>query len=190
MAEEDIQPEEDYDTTENYDPQKEQLWANELRSLATSQIVSLAQKLATRLNKKIEKGDDNTAFMIALLLAGTKDFLDIALSFLLIGLIPGVSFVIGLFLTTFLFFFMLGKGWFLKWKLRFWYWFLGLFIDGLPLFNLLPINVLLVLYAWRLTKKGAAEAKLKLQDLDTMSQQEINQLSSDLGLLEPALDGK
>lgn len=147
-------------------------------------IIHQARKLAEKLNIEIEKGNDDTAFMIALLLAAFKDFLDIVLDFLLIGLIPGVSFAIGLFLTSFLFFFMLGKGWFLKWKIKFWFWFLGLFIDGLPLFNALPINVLLVLYAWRLTKKRAEKGKLKLKDLSNLTEKEINELNNDISLLE------
>lgn len=147
-------------------------------------IIHLAKKLAEKLNKEIEKGNDDTAFMLALLLAAFKDFLDIVLDFVLIGLIPGVSFAIGLFLTSFLFFFMLGKGWFLKWKIKFWFWVLGLFVDGLPLFNALPINVLLVLYAWRLTKKRAAKAKLKLKDLNNLTEKEINELNNDISLLE------
>ncbi|MBA3733556.1 hypothetical protein H0W91_04275 [Patescibacteria group bacterium] len=151
-------------------------------------IIHLARKLAEKLNVEIEKGNDDSAFMIALLLAAFKDFLDIVLDFLLIGLIPGVSFFIGLFLTSFLFFFMLGKGWFLKWKIKFWFWFLGLFIDGLPLFNALPINVLLVLYAWRLTKKRAKKATLKLKNISTLTESEINALNNDISLLESAFN--
>ncbi len=119
-------------------------------------IVHEARKLADKLNVEIEKGHDTTAFMIAVLLASFKDFLDIVLDFLVIGFIPGVSFAIGLFLTTFLFFFLLGKGWFLTTRIRIWFFVFGLFVDGLPLFNALPINTILVLYAWRLIKKRAS----------------------------------
>lgn len=151
-------------------------------------ITSSAKLLAQKLNEEIEKGNDDRAFMIAMLLAGFKDFLDIVLTFLGIALIPGVSFMIGLFLTSFLFFFMLGKGWFLKWKIRLWFWVLGLFIDGLPAFSALPINVLLVLYAWRLTKKRAKKAQEKLKDLNNLTEKEIAELNKDISLLENAYD--
>jgi len=151
-------------------------------------IIHLAKKLAIKLNTEIEKGNDDAAFMIALLLAAFKDFLDIVLTFLMIGLIPGVSFFTGLFLTSFLFFFMLGKGWFLKWKIKLWFWILGLFVDGLPLVGALPMNVFLVLYAWRLTKKRAKKAKLKLKNLHELSERELNKLDNDISLLESAFN--
>src|SRR3989338_5750678 len=100
-------------------------------------ITDVARALAGKLNEEIAKGNDNTAFMIAMLLATFKDFLDIILTLTMVGLIPGVNFAVGLFLTSFLFFFMLGKGWFLKWKLRIWFWILGLIFDGLPAFSAL-----------------------------------------------------
>lgn len=147
-------------------------------------ISNSAKSLAKKLNEEIEKGNDTTGFLIALSLAVLKDFLDIILDILLIGEIPGVGFIPGLFLTSFLFFFMLGKGWFLKWKIKFWYWILGLFVDGLPLVNALPMNSLLVLYAWRVTKKKASKAKLKLKNLENLSEKEIRELDEDISLLE------
>lgn len=149
-------------------------------------IISLAQGLAGKLNKEIEKGNDKTAFMIAVIIAAFKDFLDVMLTILLIGLIPGVNFAIGLFLTSFLFFFMLGKGWFLTMRLRIWYWILGLFIDGLPLFSTLPINTLLVLYAWRLVGKRKANAEITMKNLEHLTVQEINRLGNNISLLEKA----
>lgn len=147
-------------------------------------ITESAKSLAGKLNEEIEKGNDTRAFMIALLLAAFKDFLDIVLAFILIGEIPGVNLATGLFLTSFLFFFMLGKGWFLKWKIKFWFWILGLFVDGLPVIGVLPMNVLLVLYAWRITKKRAAKGKLKLANLSKLTEKEIDSLNKDISLLE------
>ena len=93
-----------------------------IRSVAVEQrVINQARNLAGKLNKEIEKGNDNTAFLIALSLAALKDFLDIILTVSLIGLIPGVNFFLGLFLTSFLFFFMLSKGWFLKLRLKIWF---------------------------------------------------------------------
>ena len=147
-------------------------------------IIQQAKRLAEKLNKEIEKGNDNLAFIIAISLALIKDFLDIVLDILLIGEIPGVGFLTGLFLTTFLFFFMLKKGWFLKTKIKVYFWILGFFIDGLPLVNALPMNTLLVLYAWRLTKKRAAKGKLKLANLNNLTENEIGKLDNDISLLE------
>ncbi|MBX4181408.1 hypothetical protein KW807_00915 [Candidatus Parcubacteria bacterium] len=154
------------------------------RGGAQRRITDAARSLAEKLNKEIEKGNDNSAFMIAVLLAAFKDFLDIILTVTFVGLIPGVDFVVGLFLTSFLFFFMLGKGWFLKWRLRVWFWVLGLFFDGLPLFSALPTNTLLVLYAWRLTKKRKVNAEVKMKDLHNLTEKEINALNADISLLE------
>jgi hypothetical protein len=147
-------------------------------------VVSLANSLAKKLNKEIEKGNDTSAFMIALLLAAFKDFMDIVLAVLLVGEIPGVNFLVGLFLTTFLFFFMLGKGWFLKWKIKFWFWVLGLIVDGLPVIGVLPMNVLLVLYAWRLARKRKKRAEAKMEQLPQMTTLQINELEADISLLE------
>ncbi len=151
-------------------------------------ITSAARELAQKLNIEIEKGNDEGAFLIALSLAAAKDFTDAILIFIGVGLIPGVPFIVGLFLTSFLFFFMLGKGWFLKWRLKVWFWILGLFVDGLPVFSALPINVLLVLYAWKLTKKRAERGKLKLKDLNNLSSREIDRLNKDISLLEKSVD--
>ncbi len=155
-----------------------------LRPGVQAKITDAARSLAGKLNKEIEKGNDNTAFMIAILLAVFKDFIDIILTFTMVGLIPGVNFAVGLFLTSFLFFFMLGKGWFLKWKLRIWFWVLGLFFDGLPAFSALPVNSLLVLYAWRLAKKRKAHAEVKMKDLHNLTEKEIGALNADISLLE------
>ena len=153
------------------------------------QVIRGARDLAEKLNGEIGKGNDVGAFTIALSLALCKDFLDILLTVFLVGLIPGVSFLLGLFLTSFLFFFMLGKGWLLRWRLKFWFGFFGLFIDGLPLLNTLPTNTLLVLYAWRIVKKRAAKATLKLRELDKMTNYEIEELNSEITLLESSYYG-
>ncbi len=147
-------------------------------------VVNQARTLANKLNREIEKGNDTFAFGIALIIAIFKDATDIILDLLGVGEIPGVTFLVGMFLTTFMFFFMLGKGWFLTTRLRIWYWVLGLFVDNLPLFNALPINTLLVLYAWRLTKKRAANGKLVLGTIGDLSNKQVDELNKDISLLE------
>lgn len=147
-------------------------------------ITNSARRLAEKLNTEIEKGNDTSAYMIALTLAICKDFSDFLLTLLAVGLIPGVNFCIGLFLTSFLFFFLLRKGWFLKTRIKFWYWVLGLFVDGLPAVSALPMNTLLVIYAWRLAKKRAGRAKEKMADLYNLTGREIDELNNDISLLE------
>lgn len=147
-------------------------------------IIDAAKKLAVKLNEEIEKGNDTVAFMTALFIAAAKDSIDWILSLAAVGLIPGVGFTISVFVSAFLFFFMLGKGWFLSLRLKFWYWVLGLFVEGLPVFNLLPINSLLVLYAWRLTKKRAEESSIKLNHLNQMTRRQIRRLNQSIDVIE------
>ena len=147
-------------------------------------IVSEAQKLAGKLNEEIEKGNDTQAFMLATLLAAFKDYIDIFLTVTFIGFIPGANFTVGLFLTSFLFFFMLSKGWFLKTRIKIWFWILGLVIDGFPAVSAFPMNTMLVLYAWRLARKRRDRAEVKLRDLGKLTDREVSRLNSDISLLE------
>jgi len=147
-------------------------------------IAAAGKKLAQKLNKEIDKGNDTFSFTIAITLACLKDFLDIVLSFLLIGLIPGVNMLVGLFLTTFLYVFMLRKGWFLKTRIRIMYWVLGVFVDGLPGVSALPMNVLLVLYAWRLAIMRKRKAQEHLKVIHRKTLEEIVALEKDMSLLE------
>ena len=152
---------------------------------AKQRITQAAQALAKKLNKEIEKGHDTIAFSIAILLATFKDFFDLII--FLTGTsvyAPGVSMLTGLFLSSFLYFFLLGKGWFLKWRIRLEYWVLCLFFDGLPGFEALPINTLMVLYAWRLTKKRMRHAEVKMKELEVMTEVQITALNKDISLLE------
>ncbi|MEX2010416.1 MAG: hypothetical protein WD874_01265 [Parcubacteria group bacterium] len=153
-------------------------------SFIQEKTIDAARELAGKLNREIAKGNDTQAFMLAMILASFKDFLDIILTFTLIGLIPGVNFTLGLFLTSFLFFFMLGKGWFLKLRIKIWFWVLGLLVDGLPAFSVLPMNTLLVAYAWRLAKKRGVTAQEKLHNLENLSTREVQRLNEDISLLE------
>jgi hypothetical protein len=147
-------------------------------------IIESAKKLADKLNEEIEKGNDTSAFLVALGVAILKDSMDIILSFAVVGLVPGVGLAISLFVTTFLFFFMLGKGWFLSARLRFWFWVLSFFVDGLPLFNTLPTSSLLVLYAWRLTKKRAADGSTKLKRLNSLTRRSVRRLNQAMYTVE------
>jgi hypothetical protein len=79
---------------------------------------------------------------------------------------------------------MLGKGWFLSARLRFWFWVLSFFVDGLPLFNTLPTSSLLVLYAWRLTKKRAADGSTKLKRLNSLTRRSVRRLNQAMYTVE------
>ncbi|MCF7865582.1 MAG: hypothetical protein K9M11_03700 [Candidatus Pacebacteria bacterium] len=147
-------------------------------------IIEGARRLAERLNKEIEKGNDTGPFLVALGVAVLKDTMDIVLSFAVVGLVPGVGWAISLFVTTFLFFFMLGKGWFLSTRLRIWFWVLGFFVDGLPVFGDLPISSILVIYAWHLTKKKAEESSVKLKNLNRLTRRDMKRLNQTIHTLE------
>jgi len=127
--------------------------------------VSAARTLAERLNREIAEGHDITAFMIALLLAASKDGLDWILDLFFIGEIPIIGQIPGIFLSVFLAYFLWGKGWFNKTKVRIIYYIIGLFIDNLPLVNNLPMNILVVLWAWHVVRHRAREAERELEDL-------------------------
>jgi hypothetical protein len=147
-------------------------------------IIESARKLAEHLNEEIEKGNDTGAFLIAIGVAVAKDSMDIILDLAVVGLVPGLGFAISLFVTTFLFFFMLGKGWFLQTRVRIWFWVLGLFVDGLPVFNALPIDTILVLYAWHLTKKRSGESAEKLKSLNSLTRRNVRRLNQTIQALE------
>lgn len=147
-------------------------------------IIEASRRLAERLNSEIEKGNTTGPFLLALGIALIKDSLDIILTLAVVGLVPGLGWAISLSVTTFLFFFMLGKGWFLKTRVRIWFWILGFFVDGIPAFDMLPITSILVIYAWHLTKKRAKEADFKLRRLNSLTRRETRNLNQIIGTLE------
>lgn len=128
--------------------------------------IRAAEKLAERLNREIAEGHDEVAFLIALLLAATKDGLDWVLDFLLIGEIPFIGQIPGIFLSAFLAYFLWSKGWFKRTKIRITFYVLALFIDNLPFgVNNLPMNVLSVLWAWHVVRHRARQAEGELEGL-------------------------
>lgn len=131
----------------------------------TREAVAAARALAARLNREIEQGNDVAAFTIALFIALAKDGLDWVLDFILIGEIPVVGQVPGIFATAFLYYFLWGKGWLLKWRIRAIFWIFGFFFDNLPLANNLPLSTLAVLWAWHNVRQRAAEAERELEGL-------------------------
>lgn len=137
-------------------------------------IKSLAQKIAIKLNEEIAKGHETTAFLIALGLSAVKDILDIfELGF------PIFSF----FIALILFYFLFSKGHFLRIKIKLIWWILGFIIDNLPAFSLLPINTIMVLWAWRLVHKKAKSAEEKLENLNEMTRQELEELDENIDSL-------
>lgn len=147
-------------------------------------ITEAARLLAETLNKEIASGNDTTAFSIALLLAAAKDGVDIYLNALLVGLIPFLGQIPGYFLTAFLAYFLWGKGWFLKTRIKIIWWVMAIFVDNLPAINTLPISVLTVLYAWHIIRKRAAAAQRKLKNLEKLTEKEIGELNTNIDLLD------
>ncbi len=146
-----------------------------------------ARRLVAKLNKEIEKGNDFAAFMVAIMLAMFKDFIDIVffalkafLTFTVFGIAMALPLVIiawtfGLFLSLFIFFFLKGKGWFLRTRVRIYYLIFACFIGTLPGFSALPLNTILVLYSWRLVKKRARKAEEKLKSVNRMTEQGLRE---------------
>jgi hypothetical protein len=154
--------------------------------LTEIQLTEAAKRLSDKLNKEIERGNDFIAFTFALLLAAIKDALDIGLTAMLVGLLPIIGAIPGIFLSLFLTFFLWGKGWFLKTKIKITWWVLGFFIDNLPAVDVLPMNTLLVLYAWRNVRKRARAAEEKLEKIKELTWEEIEGLNKDISLLDAA----
>ena len=153
-------------------------------------VTDAAKRLAKKLNQEIERGNDFVVFTFALILAGIKDALDLGLTALLIALFAFLgpfTFILeipGIFLSVFLFAFLWGKGWFLKGRIKIIRWILALFIDNIPGVSALPMNIFMVLYAWRIVKKRAKAAEEKLEKIKELTEKEIEDLDKDISLLD------
>ncbi|MDP2656534.1 MAG: hypothetical protein Q8P11_03140 [bacterium] len=189
--------------SDNYNrSRKESLIGRYIEDINLEQrIIGQARALADKLNREIEKGNDSMAFMVALVLAACKDVIDlvpggligvismipvvgIAIAAALLPVLKAITTLTGFFFTGFIFFFLLGKGWFLTTRIKIIFWGLGLFMDNLPLIGELPMNIFVVLYAWRLVKKRARNGELKLRNLNNLTEKEIVALNKDISLLE------
>ena len=142
-------------------------------------VMGAAARVARKLNKEIEEGHETTAFMIAIALAAAKDVVDLVLDLVLIGEIPILGQIPGYFLSAALTYFLWGKGMFKRTKIRIAYYALSLFFDNLPLFNNLPINTLMVIYAWHVVRKRAREAENELGDLKQKTGKELEELEGE-----------
>lgn len=147
-----------------------------------------ARSLVYKLNEEIDKGNDMFAFTTALMLAMFKDFIDLCFFALKVKLAAtgiGIAIVLplalfawatGVFLTVFIYFFLLGKGWCKRMRLRIIYWILGFFVANFPVFSALPINTLLVLYAWRLVRKRGLQASRDLGEINIKTRKDLLEL--------------
>ena len=151
---------------------------------ARKSILGLAERLAQKLNHEIEKGNDTGAFTIALILAIAKDALDGFLDFMLIGLIPVIGALPGIFISLTLTFFLLRKGWFLKTQAKVVWWVVTLVFDNIPFVNAAPLSTIQVLLAWRNVKKKAHNAKVTLANLDNLSSSELEEIDTDINTLD------
>jgi len=164
------------------DEEQELEWAGELQEArklhllnVRAEVEELAERVGRKLQKMIEEGHATEAFMIALFLAGLKDSLDVTLDLLLIGNIPIIGALPGLFLTVIIYV-ITGPSFKNKMKLKVAWWVLGFFVDGLPFFNALPINTILVLYTWHAVRKDASEAEGKLEKLENITKEELEEI--------------
>jgi|GEM_PF-5812128 len=153
--------------------------------LLKHEIKLIAKKIAAKLEKQIRDGDDVAAISILIFLAFLKDgLLDIGLDFLGIGLIPIIGQAPGWAVSTILYYFMFGKGYFLKQRAkmnaRAWLYVLGFIVDGLPVVEELPATTLMVVHTIRLIKKRARQAKIDLQKLNSATDDEVRRLEKEL----------
>lgn len=154
-------------------------WVRRLPHSVDEAVIRAAEALAEKLNREIAMGHDATAFTIALLLAAAMDGLDWGVSILavLVGWIPLIGQMLAgallaggpyvkAFLWAFLTYFLWGKGWLLRsrvWVIR---WILSFLLENIPIINLLPLNVIAVLWAWHNVRQAAAEAEENLRRLE------------------------
>jgi hypothetical protein len=140
-------------------------------------VLEAAKRVAVKLNKLIEDGHDTTAFFIAIILASFKDCVDLGLDlFFLIGEIPILGQLPGLFISATLMYFLWGKGWLNKTKIKIIWWVFGLFFDNLPLLNDIPMTVFTVLIAWHVVRKKAGQAEEDLEKLSEKTQEELEEI--------------
>lgn len=137
-------------------------------------VLETAERVAIKLNKLIEQGHDTTAFGIAIILACLKDGVDIGLDFIVVGEIPILGQLPGLFISAILMYFLWGKGWFNTTKVKILLWGVGLVFDNLPLLiNDLPMTVLTVFMAWHVVRKRARKAEENMQELNKKTIEEL-----------------
>lgn len=155
---------------------------NQDRIKAEESTLSAAKKLAGKLNQLIAQGHDTTAFSIALLLAALKDGVDIGLDLILVGEIPLVGQMPGMFISATLVYFLWGKGWFNTAKIRIIIWGLGLVVDNAPLVNDLPMTVLTVLWAWHIVRERAQYAEKNKRELGEKTMDELEMIADEFGI--------
>lgn len=104
---------------------------------------------------------DMTVFLFPLALAIAKDFLiDILAAIPIAGLVVGTPFAI--FIQTYLFIFMWGRG---RIWLRFIFFFVG-FLDLIPWLSLIPFDTASVLFAYYLARNDAKESTAALESAE------------------------
>lgn len=144
-------------------------------------VFKTAERVAIKLNKLIEDGHDATAFFMAILLAAFKDCVDLGIDLVLIGEIPILGQLPGLFISATLMYFLWGKGWFNTTKIKIIWWVFGLFFDNLPLLNALPMTVFTVLMAWHVVRKKAEGAEENLKELKKKTMRELEEIEKGIG---------
>ncbi|RJQ32902.1 hypothetical protein C4572_00320 [Candidatus Parcubacteria bacterium] len=163
---------------QEYDEEERQARLNQARLLLSRErlkISSIANDVAEKLEKMIEKGNDKSAFFIVLIIGLAKDgLLDIALDFLGVGLIPIIGQIPGFFLTSVLFYLMWGRG---MLKGRIFAWVLSMFIgDSLPIIEELPLTTIAILFAWKGLLKRIKKIKEEREKLANMTDDEIKEV--------------
>lgn len=149
-----------------------ELQRQRVRDLLTRKagIEQLVKRVVAQLNKQIKAGHDVVPFMVAIGVAFIKDASD----FFVVA--TSVTWAINLFL----FYFLWGKGYFLKQRIQIIRWGLSFVIESIPVINVLPINTMTMFYAWHVVRKRARKAKKRLDTIQEASREELESIENEI----------
>ena len=135
------------------------LFQQQRRDAARARVTADANSPeAAKLQKDIDRSKDTFVFTIALALALTHDLGDF---------IPLFGQVGGPILAALNWWFLTSNDWFREseTQLRALYLWLAFFVDSIPVVNMLPLNTLIVLYAWSGIQDAGKAAQKRLAEL-------------------------
>jgi len=143
-------------------------------------VISLANRIAAKLDKRIAEGHDKSVLFFGLTLALIKDGVaDWFLDPFFIGEVPFIGQIPGYIVTALLVYFMWGKG-MLKRKIAMRV-IIFLTIDNFPLLiNNLPLTTITVLWSWSHVKERALKAETDLAELSKKTMEELENLDNEM----------
>ncbi len=128
----------------------------------------------SELNRQVEAGRSPATFILAMMLATFKDFIDVVfvslkglLGFTGFGIAIAlplviITWAISLFLAVFIYFMLRNQGWLTGIKSRIYFGLFAVIIGSLPIVSALPITSIFVYWKWHSVKKRAELAERRL----------------------------